>query len=54
MLTEEAQRRAAPLGDGYTVDAMVGQNRVNVRITAESREAQRENLQDNTLLIAIS
>ena len=54
MLEAEAQSRAAALGDGYTVNAMVGQNRVNVRIVAESRAAQKENEQDNTLLTAIS
>ncbi len=54
VLEAEAAARAAALGDGYTVNTMVGQNRVNVRIVAESREAREENLRDNTLLTAIS
>ena len=54
MLEAEAQERAASLGEGYAVNTMVGQNRVNVRIVAESQEARAENLRDNTLLTAIS
>lgn len=54
MLVAEAEARTASLGDGYAVDTMIGKNRINVRITAESREAQAENLRDNTLLQVIS
>lgn len=54
VLEAEAASRAAALGDGYTTNARVGQNRVSVRIVAESREAREENLRDNTLLTAIS
>lgn len=53
-LEAEAAARAAALGDGYAVNSVVGKNRINVRIVAESREAQAENLKDNTLLQAIS
>lgn len=54
MLEYEAEARAASLGDGYAVNTMTGKNRINVRIIAESREAQAENLRDNTLLQVIS
>ncbi|MBO7670898.1 MAG: hypothetical protein J6S60_09950 [Oscillospiraceae bacterium] len=54
MLLAEAETRAAPLGDGYAVDAVVGKNRVTVRIKAVSSKARREAYKDNTLLQAIS
>lgn len=54
MLEAEAEARAGALGEGYTVNSQIGRNRINVRIVAESREAQAENLRDNTLLTAIS
>lgn len=54
MLAEEANSRAAGLGPGYDVSVYVGRNRANARITAETEEARRENLEDNTLLRAIS
>lgn len=54
VLEAEAHFRAASLGDGYAVNAMAGQNRVNVRIVAESQEARAENLRENTLLTVIS
>lgn len=54
LLEAEAGSRAASLGDGYTVNTMTGRNRTNVRIVAESKAAQEENLRDNTLLQSIS
>lgn len=54
MLAEEANSRAAGLGPGYDVSVCVGRNRANARIAAETEEARRENLEDNTLLRAIS
>ena len=54
MLEAEADSRAASLGDGYTTNTLAGRNRINVRIVAESKAAQEENLRDNTLLQSIS
>lgn len=54
MLAEEANRRAARLGPGYSVSVYVGKNRANARITAETEEAIQDNLDNDTLLRAIS
>ncbi len=54
MLEAEAEGRVASLGDGYTTNTLAGRNRINVRIVAESKAAQKENLNDNTLLQSIS
>lgn len=54
MLETEARKRADGLGDGYGVNTYVGRNRVNVEIIAETPEARRDNLKNNTLLRAIS
>lgn len=52
-LEEAAAPAMAQLGDGYALDAYVGRNRVNVSISAETPEAIRENLRDNTILKAV-
>lgn len=54
VLLAEANIRASALGSGYSVNSLIGRNRVNVRIVAESKEAQAENLAENTLLQSIS
>lgn len=54
MLAEEANSRAAGLGPGYSVSVRVGKNRANARITADTEEADGDNLDNNTLLRAIS
>lgn len=53
MCRERADAAAARLGDGYSVNTCVGRNRVNAEIRAESYEAQRENLEHNTILKAL-
>lgn len=50
MLESEAKARAARAGDGYTVNTYVGKNRCNAEIVAETQEARRDNLKNNTLL----
>lgn len=47
---EQADRALGNLGDGYEIDEYTGPNRVNVQITAVSAEAQKENLDNNTIL----
>ncbi len=41
---------AARCGDGYEVSPYVGQRRANVSISASSREAIKDNSENNTLL----
>lgn len=48
-----AQRAANSLGTGYTVDTYVGRSRVNASITAATRKARKDNLENNSLLKAI-
>ena len=50
----EASRRAEGLGEGYTVNTYVGRNRCNAEIRAESYQARKDNLRNNTLLRVIS
>ena len=54
VLSSEANSRAASLGEGYSVNTYVGRNRCNAEICAETPEAQRDNLENNTLLRTIS
>lgn len=53
-LEKEASQRAAGLGPGYSVNTYVGKNRCNAEILAETEEAKQDNLDNNTLLRAIS
>lgn len=43
----------ARTGEGYKKNAMVGRNRANVMVYADSIRAKRDNLKNNTLLKAI-
>lgn len=43
----------ARLGDGYEIETFKGRNRINVELKAETFEARRENLRDNTILKAV-
>jgi hypothetical protein len=54
VLSAEAQSRAASLPPGYSVNTYVGRNRANAEIRADTDEAVRDNLENNTLLRAIS
>lgn len=44
----------ARLGDGYGEDGLVGKNRCNIAIYAESADAIRDCMENNTLLKAVS
>lgn len=50
---ERAQDVLNRAGDGYELDTYTGQNRVNAMAWAESSEARRDNLENNTLLKAV-
>lgn len=51
MLSAEASARCP---DGCVVDVKAGQNRINARIVTDTPEAYQDNLDNNTLLQAIS
>lgn len=40
-------------GDGYSQDIFVGKNRANAMVWAETPEAKRDNLKNNTILKAV-
>ena len=47
---DNAQSR---LGKGYSVNTMVGQNRVNAEVLAETYQAKKENSENNSILKAV-
>lgn len=50
---EQANNALGKLGAGYSVSSMVGRNRVNASILAETYEAKKENAEQNTILKAL-
>ena len=40
-------------GDGYTQDIHVGKTRANAMVSAETYQAKRDNLENNTILKAV-
>lgn len=48
-----ANNALGKLGAGYTVTTRKGKNRVNAEIAAESYEAKRDNMENNTILKAL-
>lgn len=50
---EHANKALSRLGPGYTVSSMIGKTRVNASIMAESYEAKRDNMQNNSILKAL-
>lgn len=44
------QRMAGKAGNGYSADARIGRNRVVIRVKAETDNAIKDNLRNNTLL----
>ena len=50
---EHANNAVGRLGPGYSVSTMTGKNRVNASILAESHQAKRENMENNTILKAL-
>lgn len=50
---EHANNALGRLGPGYTVSSMTGKNRVNASIMAETYEAKRDNMKNNSILKAL-
>ncbi len=50
---ELAAAAAARCGTGYTYSTHVGKNRVNASVKAETKAAQRDNMENNTILKAL-
>ena len=50
---KRANQALGKLGEGYTVTTHTGKNRVNASIYAESYQARRENMENNTILKAL-
>ena len=48
-----ADAAVSALGEGYEADTPTGKNRVNASVYAVTAAAQRENLQQNTILKAV-
>ena len=53
ILRELAQGTADRLGEGYAADDYQAQTRVVSRVTAETRQARKENMENNTILKAL-
>ena len=48
-----ADKAAAQLGDGYIVTTYNGKTRVNASVKAETYEAKRDNLENNSIYKAV-
>ncbi len=53
ILKEHADAIKSRVGDGYKQDVYVGKNRANAMVSADSFEARRDNMKNNTLLKAV-
>lgn len=53
ILTEYAKKIRNIAGDGYEDDIYLGKNRANASIYAKTKEAKKDNLENNTLLKAV-
>lgn len=51
-MTGYAQQIRSRAGDGYEISQFVGKNRVNASVFADTYEARKDNLENNTLLKA--
>jgi len=53
LLSEKASAIRNRCGDGFDQDIMVGKNRANAMVWADSFEAKRKNMRENTILKAV-
>lgn len=53
VLEEKATAVKNRCGDGYGQDIYVGKNRANAMVYAETFEAKRDNMKNNTILKAV-
>lgn len=50
---ERAKAALSKLGSGYEVTSRIGKNRCNSEVAAVTREAKKENLENNSILKAL-
>lgn len=50
---EKAENARGKLGNGYEVTTYIGKNRCNASIKAISKQAKKENIENNTILKAV-
>lgn len=53
IVSNHAKNARSRLGSGYQTDTYTGKNRVNAMVWAESKEAKKENVDNNSLLKAV-
>ncbi len=53
ILKSKANNALNSLGEGYKTDSYVGKNRANAMVYADSYQAKRDNLKNNSILKAV-
>ena len=53
ILKSKANNALNSLGEGYKSDTYIGKNRANAMVYADSFQAKRDNLKNNTILKAV-
>ena len=53
ILKEKADGALNSLGEGYKSDAYVGKNRANAMVYADTYQAKKDNLKNNSILKAV-
>lgn len=53
ILNEKASNAISKLGPGYEKDSHVGKNRANAMVYAETYQAKKDNLRNNSILKAV-
>ena len=53
VLKDKANNALNSLGEGYKSDTYIGKNRANAMVYADSFQAKRDNLKNNTILKAV-
>ena len=53
ILKEKADNALNSLGEGYKSDSHVGKNRANAMVYAETYQAKKDNLKNNSILKAV-
>lgn len=53
ILNDKANEAINRLGTGYAMDTRVGKNRANAMVYAETYQAKKDNLENNSILKAV-
>ena len=53
ILKDKANNALNSLGEGYKTDSYVGKNRANAMVYADTYQAKRDNLKNNSILKAV-